>query len=121
MKKLPEAELEIMNVLWREDRPLKTSEIAEFCKQNNWTMSTIQALLARLLERKFVTLEKDGRIKYYQPLVKENEYKSQETVWFLNKVHNNSMKSLVTSLIDSTKLTKSDIDELEEILKKAGK
>ncbi|MEG0076938.1 BlaI/MecI/CopY family transcriptional regulator [Anaerorhabdus sp.] len=121
MKKLPEAELEIMNVLWRENRPLKTSEIGEYCKQNNWTMSTIQALLARLLERGFVTLEKDGRIKLYEPNVKEEEYKSKETEWFMDKVHNNSMKSLVTSLIDSTKLSKSDIDELEEILRKAGK
>ncbi|MEG0176479.1 BlaI/MecI/CopY family transcriptional regulator [Anaerorhabdus sp.] len=121
LKRLPESELEIMNILWQQGKPLKTSEIAEFCQDNNWTMSTIQALLARLYERNFVILKKEGRLKLYEPLVKEEDYKSCETEWFMTKVHNNSVKSLVTSLIDLTKLSKSDIDELEEILKKAGK
>lgn len=117
MKKIPEAELEVMNVLWDAECDLKTSEIADKISKD-WSMSTIQALLSRLEERGFITGTKDKRLKYYRALVKEADYKKAETNRFFTKVHNSSMKSLVTSLVDSTKLSKEDIDELEEILKK---
>ncbi|WP_442879663.1 BlaI/MecI/CopY family transcriptional regulator, partial [Anaerorhabdus sp.] len=53
MKKIPEAELEVMNVLWKATVPLKTSEIVELLDKA-WAMSTVQVLLTRLEERGYV-------------------------------------------------------------------
>ena len=47
MKKLSDAELTVMNVLWQEGIPMRTGEIAEKIEDKEWSMSTIQALLSR--------------------------------------------------------------------------
>ncbi|MEG2751301.1 MAG: BlaI/MecI/CopY family transcriptional regulator [Anaerorhabdus sp.] len=115
MKKIPEAELEVMNVLWKATVPLKTSEIVELLDKA-WAMSTVQVLLTRLEERGYVQSNKEKRLKYYQAILKEEDYKKAETSWLYTKIHNSSMKSLISSLIDSEELTHDDINELEEIL-----
>ena len=42
--------LEVMTAIWKCEIPVKTSEIARHIERD-WTMSTIQALLARLEEK----------------------------------------------------------------------
>ena len=49
-KRLPDTELEVMTAIWKCEIPVKTSEIARHIERD-WTMSTIQALLARLEEK----------------------------------------------------------------------
>ena len=40
-------------------------------------MSTIQALLARLEEKGYVSVVKEGRLKTYVPLISEEKYRDQ--------------------------------------------
>lgn len=118
IERLPDAELDVMLVLWSEKRPLKTAEIFEVLSQKkSWTPSTLQALLARLEQRGFVTMKKEGRLKLYSPLVEEESYRSQETSTFLERLHGNSVKSLFAALIDGKKLKPSDLDEIAQMLK----
>ncbi len=117
MKKIPEAELEVMNVLWKATKPLKTSEIVELLDKD-WAMSTVQALLTRLEQRGYVVGDKEKRLKYYHPVLKEDDYKRAETTWLYTKIHNSSMRSLISSLIDTDGLSHEDLNELEEILNK---
>ena len=52
MQKLPDTELEIMQVIWKENRVLSTSEIKEKLEMNRpWNVSALQTLLNRLIER----------------------------------------------------------------------
>ena len=98
---LPDAELEIMGVLWRSDEPMKTADIHKALeKEKNWSISTVHALLARLTERGFVELEKRGRLKYYTPLVAKDNYQKKETKSFLRKFYQNSAKSLIATLVE---------------------
>ncbi|MEG0077141.1 BlaI/MecI/CopY family transcriptional regulator [Anaerorhabdus sp.] len=117
MKKLPEAELEVMDILWKADHPLKTSEIVERLNKN-WVMSTVQVLLTRLEDKGFAGSNKEKRLKYYYSIIKEDDYKKLETEWLYKKIHNSSMKSLIASLIDSDELNAQDISELEEMMNK---
>lgn len=119
--RLPDAELDVMLVLWNSTEPMKTAKILEVLnRQKNWSISTVQALLSRLTERGFVKIEKRMRFKYYIPLVQEDVYRSQETKTFLERLHGNSFKSLIATLINSKTIDASDIDEIEEMLRKAG-
>ena len=116
MKKLSEAELTVMNVLWAEGSPMRTGDIAERIEDKDWSMSTIQALLARLADKEAIYIEKQGKFKLYHPLITQKDYQKIETVDFYNLVHRHSVRSLFSSLVDAGSLNKEDLDELKEII-----
>ena len=99
---LPDAELEIMGVLWRSDEPMKTADIHKALeKEKNWSISTVHALL-----------EKRGRLKYYTPLVAKDNYQKMETKSFLQKFYQNSAKSLIATLVEEQAVTPEEWLEL---------
>lgn len=116
MKKLSDAELTVMNVLWAYGKPMRTGEIAEKIENKEWSMSTIQALLARLAEKEAIFIEKQGKFKLYHPLISQKDYQKIETVDFYNLVHRHSVRSLFSSLVDAGSLNQDDLDELKEII-----
>ncbi|MBK5262245.1 MAG: BlaI/MecI/CopY family transcriptional regulator, partial [Peptostreptococcaceae bacterium] len=59
--RLPDAELEVMKVVWELDAPVSTSMIMERLKYKNWHISTVLKLISRLSERGFIKSEKNGR------------------------------------------------------------
>lgn len=121
MNRLPDAQLDVMLVLWNANEPLKTSKILEILNQEkDWSISTLQSLLARLEERGFVKVQKHMRFKYYVPLIEEKVYRNKETKTFLERLHGNSFKSLIATLIDSKSISESELKEIEDMLRKAG-
>lgn len=118
--KLPESELEIMLVLWQHEEPIRTSQVlAE--TERDWTLSTVKALLTRLAEKEFVEVSRDGRFTLYRALVKEEDYRRTETKGLLHRYYKGSVKSMVAALVNEESLTGSDLAELEEIIRNAGR
>lgn len=121
IKKIPDAELEVMKIIWNNEIPISTSKIKEICdkeSKNSWTISTLQTLLNRLIERDFLNTEKRGKERIYSPKIMEAEYLEFETKMFLKKVHGNSFTSLINTLYKSREIDKNDIEELYEWFKK---
>lgn len=118
--RLPDSELLIMKTIWGADTPIGTGKIIELINQNNdWSRSTIQVLLSRLCERGFLSMEKNGRLKYYTPLIKEEDYLSKETKTFVKYFYNNSYKKLIASLVQDHTLSDTDYDEILSIIQVA--
>ena len=116
LNRLPDAELEVMKVIWVGVPPMSTNDVMK-----TWNISTLLTLLSRLIERGFLASEKRGRERIYSPIVKQADYMEYETRNFLQKLHKNSFMSLVTTLYDNHDLTESDIDELSQWLKEKSK
>lgn len=117
-KRLPDAELEVMKVIWDSKPPMSTNDVMKvISKEKTWNISTLLTLLSRLIERGFLSSEKRGRERIYSPIVDKADYMEFETRTFLQKLHKNSFMSLVTTLYDNHDLTESDIDELSQWLK----
>ncbi len=114
IKRLPEAELEIMMCLWDASESVQRSY---FSRQFDWADSTILTLLSRLVNRGFVTCTKKGNKNIYTPAITREEYMKVENTNFLQKLHKGSLKHFVASLADADNLTNDDIDELENLLK----
>ena len=118
--RLPESELEVMLVLWQHTQPIRTAQImAELNK--DWTLSTVKALLARLTEKGFAEVTREGRFTLYRALVPESDYRRRETEGLLSRYYKNSVKSMVAALVSESDLTDADLKELEEIIKNAGR
>ena len=76
MKKLPDAQLELMLIIWDADRPVTRAEIEEKMDDSRDVLpNTVLALLSRLEKRGFVKKERDGKINHYSALVDREPYR----------------------------------------------
>ena len=119
-KKLPDAELEVMKVIWHNNSPISTKEVKEIIDRQtdkNWTQQTLQTLLNRLISKGFLAKDKKGKEYIYTSLIEEHEYVEYENGQFLKNMHGNSVVSLMKSLFDSKKISEEDICELEKMFK----
>lgn len=115
MKRLPESELEIMMIIWKYNRPVNRMEIEEHLEKDV-AAPTILSFLNRLEARGFVSVEKVGKINWYTPLVKEEEYLQKESRNILQKMYQNSLKNFVTALYDGGGLSTQDIEDLRKFM-----
>jgi len=60
-----------------------------------------------------------GRINIYEPLVKKEDYIKEESRSFLQKLHNNSLTSLVAALYDGKSISKEDLEKLKRFIEEA--
>ena len=119
-KRLPDAELEIMKIIWHNPYPISTSEVKKLIDietDNKWTQQTVQSLLNRLIAKEFLKKDKRGKEYLYIPLVAEKDYVEFESGQFLKKMHSNSVVGLMRALFDSNKISNEDISELEKMFK----
>ena len=115
---IPDSEREIMLAIWEEGQGV-TSDILMKKLNKSWKRTTLLNLLTRLCERGFLSCEKQGKINIYTSLVKQEDYLREESVNFLQKLHHNSLASLVASLYDGNAISKEDLQELEKFVKEA--
>ena len=121
IKKLPDAEFEIMKVVWSNEPPITSSIIMEqLGKEKEWKAQTILTLMVRLVERGFLRTEKNGKERTYFPLISKENYLKFETGDFMERFHGNSFASLITTLYEGKKIKDSDLDELTKWLRSRG-
>lgn len=124
MKQLPqisEAEYEVMKVIWKY-APVSTNDVTErLAKTTDWQPKTIQTMLKRLVNKKALTYEKEGRMFVYTPLVAEDEYISEESRSFLNRYYDGNITTMLSAFIQNQKLSKEDIRTLRSILREGEK
>lgn len=117
LKKLPDAELEVMLAIWKSERPLHTGEILKrLPPEKQGRIQALQVLLGRLAEKGFVLCEKTGRFNYYTSLVPEQQYRSLETATFIERLYGNSPARLVAALVQEGGLDAQTLAEIRQIL-----
>ena len=121
MKDLPqisEAEYEVMKVVWQK-APVSTNSVTEILtKTTNWSPKTIQTLLKRLVNKRALTYEKQGRVFVYTPLVEEDSYVRQQSQSFLKRYFDGDMSRMLSACVGEETLSEIDIDALRAILTK---
>ena len=119
MNRLPqisEAEFEIMKIVWQY-APVSTNEITDrLMKTTSRGAKTIQTLIKRLTNKGALTYEKEGRVYVYTPLVKENEYISQQSNSFLRRFYDGDITAMLSAYIKNDRLSAEEIGTLRSIL-----
>ena len=114
--KLPDAELEVMQILWRCEAPVARSTVeAEMAKLRPMAQTTLLTLLTRLADKDFVRIEKQGRSSVYTPLVSEADYQARQSKRFVEQLFGGSMSAFASALTASG-LSKEDLAELRQLL-----
>ena len=117
MKKLGEAELEIMQVIWKTDVPVTSSFILkELQERRKWQLSTLMTSLSRLVNKGFISCDRATGNNLYSSIISENDFKAKESKSFLEKLYNNSIQNMVATLYSNKAIKDSDMNELRKFL-----
>lgn len=115
-KKISEAELTVLELLWEANEPLPVTPIRiQLGEKWGWDASTAKTLLRRLCDKGAVKAEKRD-VFYYRPLLSREEYRSWSTGSLVERIYRGSARDLVASLVAEKRLTQADLEELREIL-----
>ena len=121
LNKISDAELEVMKILWRKERPVPFGEIrTELNQKMGWEKSTIATLLRRLQKKGAVSVQ-EREIHYYTANITKDEYLEFKERSLIDKLYDGSAKKFVAALCHRGELTEADIDELKSYFRMEDK
>jgi BlaI family penicillinase repressor len=125
MKSFPRisgAEWEVMKAVWQ-GSPCTADEIIARLVQTDpeWHPKTTRTFLNRLVKKRVLSFEKEGRAYLYKPFVTEGECIDAASQSFLERVFGGSLKPMLAHFIEQKKLSPKEIRELRDILNKTEK
>ena len=116
---LTNSEWYVLDCLW-EKSPMTVMElVAALGERLGWAKSTTITTLRRMEYKGLVLCRTQGRAKHYAPAVQREQAVRGETRSFLDKVYRGSVGLMVSALAEDKALSKAEIEELYEILRKA--
>ena len=116
IRRLPDSELEVMQIIWQKEPPVSRADIEETLKDSRVLASTtILTLLTRLCEKGFLQMEKQGRANLYLPIISRREYLASESRTMLDKLFGGSIQTFANALCDSG-ISKEELQELRKLL-----
>ena len=117
MKRLGDAELEIMLAIWSAGEPVQSTFVQEKLRGGrDWSLPAILTSLNRLVDKGYLACEKRGRSNFYRALISENDYKTAEGRGLIDRLYGSSFTGMVASLYDGRAIGKDDLAELREYL-----
>lgn len=124
IKKLPDAEFEVMKVIWHSEIPIVGNTIVnklEVETQKDWKLQTVHKLLSRLEKRDFLQSEKNGKQRFFTPLISEEDYLQYEAQSFVKSHYQGSLLNLVNAMYQGESMAEKELDELQEWLNERSK
>lgn len=122
IKRLGDAELEIMLAIWGSNEACTSSYVlGQVQGRRKWALSTVMTSLSRLCDKGFLVCRRETGANLYTPLISEEEYKEKESRSFLKKMYGNSFQKLVSSLYSCRVIEDADLKELREFIDKLEK
>ena len=120
IRRLPDAELEVMQAIWACEPPVSRTDIDEILRDTHpMAQTTLLTVLTRLSEKGFVEIRKEGRSARYIPVVAKQDYLAQQSRRFVEKVCKGSLPAFAAALCDSG-LTKDELAQLRELLERGA-
>lgn len=118
IRRLPDAELEVMQALWACEAPAARADMEKILfERHPMALTTLLTLLTRLSEKGFVAIEKSGRRSLYTPLISREDYLAAQSRSFFEKLCGGSVSTFAAALCDSG-LTREEIAELRSLLER---
>ena len=115
-ERISEAEHAVMEALWSR-APLTAAEVCgDVCSNRDWTLATVKTLLSRLVAKRAVTTEADGKRFLYSPAIPRARYLGGESRRLVDRLFGGRAAPLVAHLAAAEALTDADIAEIEALL-----
>lgn len=116
---LSDGEWRIMNQLWENPSQTITQLTKDLKADTGWGKNTVITMLNRLEAKGAVGHDEGEKAKLFYPAIDRAGAVLQETRGFLNRVYEGSLSLMVDAMASSKALTKQEIGDLYEILRRA--
>ena len=112
-------EWRLMECLWAK-APRTGREAVDYMKEKEgWSRSTTLTLLRRMTEKGILRCDERGKVREYFPELRREDAVQRETRSFLDRVYRGSVGLLVSAMVEEQELSREEIDELYEVLRRA--
>lgn len=116
IKRLPDGELEVMQLLWDCTAPTPRAELERRMQARRpMAQTTLLTVLTRLSEKGYIRIEKRGRGSVYTPLISRADYQAGQSRRFLDQVFGGSISAFASALTASG-LSPEELAELRKLL-----
>ena len=115
---ISDAEWQVMKIIWMQGEQTSTDLIRVLAERFDWSKSTIQTLLARLVEKECLTRKKEGKFFVYSALLTLDQSRDLLVQDIKDKVCSRRIKNLLVDLIAECDFTLADLEGLEEVISK---
>ena len=115
---ISDAEWQVMKIIWMQGEQTSTDLIRVLAERFDWSKSTIQTLLARLVEKECLTRKKEGKFFVYSALLTLDQSRDLLVQDIKDKVCSRRIKNLLADLIVECDFTLADLEGLEAVISK---
>ncbi len=112
---ISESEWAVMKTIWNEP-PRTLQDVLSSLKHTDWSTTTIQTYLARLVKKGALITQRQGKGYLYYPAVSEEDCRLAESRNFLNRVYNGSLSQMVKGFVKSGSLSEDELSELKKLI-----
>ncbi|WP_057488597.1 CopY/TcrY family copper transport repressor [Streptococcus oralis] len=113
---ISDAEWQVMKIIWMQGEQTSSDLIRVLAERFDWSKSTVQTLLARLVEKECLTRKKEGKSFVYSALLTLDQSRDLLVRDIKDKVCSRRMKQLVADLIAECDFTQADLADLEAVI-----
>ena len=113
---ISDAEWQVMKIVWMQGEQTSRDLIRVLAERFDWSKSTIQTLLARLVEKECLTRKKEGKFFVYSALLTLDQSRDLLVQDIKDKVCSRRIKNLLADLIVECDFTQADLEDLEAVI-----
>lgn len=113
---ISDAEWQVMKIVWMQGEQTSSDLIKVLAERFDWSKSTIQTLLARLVEKGCLTRKKEGKSFVYSALLTLDQSRDLLVQDIKDKVCSRRIKNLLANLIVECDFTLADLEDLEAVI-----
>ncbi|HGQ4435774.1 TPA: CopY/TcrY family copper transport repressor [Streptococcus pneumoniae] len=113
---ISDAEWQVMKIIWMQGEQTSTDLIRVLAERFDWSKSTVQTLLARLVEKECLTRKKEGKSFVYSALLTLDQSRDLLVQDIKDKVCSRRIRNLLDDLIVECEFTQTDLEDLEAVI-----
>lgn len=119
-KLLTETELELMTILWNISEGSVADVIDQLPKERELAYTSVSTILRILEQKGIVKTRKEGRGHIYIPITTKSDYEAKTVKHLVDRVFAGTPVTLVKQLLDHVKIDAAELEQLKELINKAG-
>jgi len=107
-----------MRYLWDQGPATASDVAAEVGPANDWSETTVKTLLNRLKNKGALAARAEGRRYVYTPTLEREDWLLDESAGLVDRLFDGRLAPLVSHFSNHGKLSREDLDELRELIRR---
>ena len=114
---LTEAEWTIIKAVWDTEPCTAPAIQKELERQTRWSYSTVRTIMDRMVGKGLLAAEKTGKTTLFRSAVSRDQAQRGELLYALKNAFNGALTPMVQCLLNTEKVSRAELAELEELIK----